>query len=97
MRRPLLLALVALAASAAPIQVAFADDHYYNDRRHDRRQAVLAGAVRHEIAEDRAEQRYRECIRGSGYDRECERQRWYDEQEARRKGRRTAVAVGILN
>jgi len=28
---------------------------------------------------------------------ECDRQRWYDEQEARRKGRRTAVAVGILN
>lgn len=97
MRRPLLLALVALAASAGPIKLAVADDYYYNDRRHDRRQAVVAGAVRHEIASERAEQRYRECMRGSRYDEDCARQRWYDEQEARRKGRRTAVAVGVLN
>jgi hypothetical protein len=102
MRRPLLLALVALAASAGTIELASARDYYdnrdyYNDRRHDRRQAVVAGAVRHEIAEDRAEARYRECMRGSTYDQECDRQRWYDEQEARRKGRRTAVAVGVLN
>jgi hypothetical protein len=96
MRRPLLLALVALAASAGIIESASARD-YYEDRRHDRRQAVVAGAVRHEIAEDRAEARYRECMRGSQYDQECDRQRWQDEQEARRKGRRTAVAVGVLN
>lgn len=99
MKRPLLLALAVLAASAGLVGIASARDYYddYNDRRHDRRQAVLAGAVRHEIAEDRAEARYRECMRGSRYDQECDRQRWYDEQEARRKGRRTAVAVGILN
>lgn len=102
MRRPLLLALAALAASAGIIESASARDYYdnrdyYEDRRHDRRQAVVAGAVRHEIAEERAEARYRECMRGSRYDQECDRQRWQDEQEARRKGRRTAVAVGVLN
>lgn len=102
MRRPLLLVLVALASSAGIIEAASARDYYdnrnyYEDRRHDRRQAVVAGAVRHEIAEERAEARYRECMRGSRYDQECDRQRWYDEQEARRKGRRTAIAVGVLN
>jgi hypothetical protein len=96
MRRPLLLALVALAAGAGNIQIASARDDY-DDRRHDRRQAVVAGAVRHEIAEDRAEAHYRDCMRGGSYDRECDRQRYYEEQEARRKGRRTAVAVGVLN
>jgi hypothetical protein len=99
MRRPLLIALVALAAGVGVVESVSARDYYddYNDRRHDRRQAVVAGAVRHEIAEERAEARYRECMRGSRYDQECDRQRWYDEQEARRKGRRTAVAVGVLN
>lgn len=96
MKRPLLLALVALAASAGPVKFASAHD-YYDDRRHDRRQAVVAGAVAHEIAEERAEAHYRECMRGSRYDQECEQQRWREEQEARRKGRRTAVAVGVLN
>lgn len=95
MRRPLLLALLALAASVGPAKLVSARD--YDDRRHDRRQAVVAGAVRHEIAEDRAEARYRECMRGSRYDQDCDRQRWEDEQEARRKGRRTAIAVGVLN
>jgi hypothetical protein len=103
---------MALASSAGLIETASARDYYdnrgygnynnrgygyYDDRRHDRRQAVVAGAVRHEIAEERAEARYRECMRGSRYDQECDRQRWYDEQEARRKGRRTAVAVSVLN
>lgn len=97
MRRPLLLALVALAASAGIIESASADDYYYNDRRHDRRQAIVAGAVRHEIASERAEAHYRECKRESGYDNYCDRQRWEEEQQARRKGRRTAVAVGVLN
>jgi hypothetical protein len=98
MRRPLLIALVVLATGVGIIESAAArDDYYYNDRRHDRRQAVVAGAVRHEIASDRAEARYRECMRGGRYDQECDRQRYYDEQEARRKGRRTAVAVGVLN
>jgi hypothetical protein len=83
-----------LVAKVAPLgQFSFPD----RDRRHDRRQAVVAGAVRHEIAEDRAEAHYRDCMRGERYDRECDRQRYYEEQEARRKGRRTAVAVGVLN
>lgn len=97
MKRPLLLALLALAASVGPAKLVNARDYYVDDRRHDRRQAVVAGAVRHEIAEDRAEARYRECMRGSRYDQDCDRQRWEDEQEARRKGRRTAIAVGVLN
>jgi hypothetical protein len=99
MRKPLLIALVALAAGVGVAEsVSARDDYYgYDDRRHDRRQAVVAGAVRHEIASDRAEARYRECMRGGRYDQECDRQRYYDEQEARRKGRRTAVAVGVLN
>lgn len=96
MKRPLLLALVALAAGAGNIQIASARD-YYDDRRHDRREAVVAGAVRHEIAQDRAEAHYRECLREGRYDRECDRQRYYEEQEARRKGRRAAVAVGVVN
>lgn len=63
----------------------------------ERRQAVVAGALAHGVASARAEDRYRECMRGSRYDEDCARQRYYDEQEARRKGRRTAVAVGIVN
>lgn len=97
MRRPFTIAFVALAASAVSIELAVASDRYVSDRQHDRRQAVVAGAVRHEIAEDRAEARYRECMQGSRYDQDCDRQRWSEEQEARRKGRRTAVAVGVLN
>jgi len=91
-----LLALVALAAGVGNIQIASARD-YYDDRRHDRRQAIVAGAVRHEVASNRAEAHYRECMRESRYDENCARQRYYEEQEARRKGRRTAVAVGVLN
>lgn len=87
---------MALAASAGNIQIASARD-YYDERRHDRREAIVAGAVRHEIAENRAEAHYRECLRDGRYNRECDRQRYYEEQEARRKGRRTAVAVGVLN
>ena len=100
MRKPLLIALVALAAGLGVIQSAAARDYYddrYDDRRHDRRQAVVAGAVVHAAASERAEARYRECMRNGRYDQECDRQRYYDEQEARRKGRRTAVAVGVLN
>lgn len=90
MSRPLLLALVVLAASASIIESASAGD----SRRQDRREAIVAGAVRHQIATERAEDRYHDCVRGSTYDQDCDRQRYEDEREARAKGRRTAIIVG---
>jgi hypothetical protein len=90
--RPILLALLALAASAGIVESASARD--YEDRREARRTAIVAGAVRKEIAMDRAEDRYEDCVRGSSYDSACERQRYRDERDARVKGRRTAVVVG---
>jgi hypothetical protein len=95
MRKPLLLALVALAAGAGIVDVASAKDRY--DRREERRQAVVVGAVAQGVSANRAEDRYRECMRDSRYDEDCARQRHHDENEARRKGRRTAVTVGIIN
>ena len=92
MSRPLLLALVALAAGAGIVDTASADD--YKSHREVRREAIVAGAVRNKVATERTEDRYRECMRGSGYDNNCDRQRWEGEQEARRKGRRTAIIVG---
>ncbi len=92
MSRPLLLALVALAASACIVESASADD--YKSRREVRREAIVAGAVRNKYATDRAEDRYSECMRGSGYNEGCDRQRWEDEQEAKKKGRRAAIIVG---
>ena len=92
MRRPLLLALVALAASAGIIESASARDS--EGRRQDRREAIVAGVVRNKVATERAEDRYQECMRGSRYDEDCDRQRWKDEQDARKKGRRTAIIVG---
>ena len=92
MSRSLVLALVALAASAVMIESASADDH--KNHRQERREAIVAGAVRNQIATERAEDRYRECMRGSSYDEDCARQRWQDEEEARRKGRRAAIIVG---
>jgi hypothetical protein len=93
MSRPLLFALMALAASASIIESASAGD-YYDGRRQVRRQAIVAGAVRHQVATERAEDRYHDCMRGSTYNQGCDQQRWADEQEARRKGRRTAIIVG---
>ena len=90
MSRPLLLALVVLAASASIIESASAGD----SRRQDRREAIVAGAVRNKVATERAEDRYQECMRGASYDEGCARQRYEDEQDARRKGRRTAIIVG---
>lgn len=95
MSRPLVLAILAFAAGAAVVPSAGAWDGH--DRRHDRRQAVVAGAIRREVASDRASERYRECMRDSRYDQDCARQRYEDEQEARRKGWRTAVVVDAIN
>jgi hypothetical protein len=91
MRRPLLLAIFALAASACIIGSASASDR---NRRQERREAIVAGAVRNQVATERAENRYQECMRGSRYDEDCARQRYRDEHEARKKGRRTAIIVG---
>ena len=92
MRRPLLLALVALAASAGIIESASARD--YESRREVRRQAIVAGAVRNKVATERAEDRYHDCMKGSRYDEDCDRQRYEDERNARAKGRRAAIIVG---
>ena len=98
MKRVLTFSLAALAIGAGSIESAsardFYGDRYYDNRRESRRQAIVAGAIRNKIATDRAEQNYRECMRESGYDRECDRQRWEDEQDARKKGRRAAIIVG---
>jgi hypothetical protein len=83
---------VAVAASAGIIESAIARDS--DSRRQDRREAIVAGAVRNKVATERAEDRYNECMRGSTYDEGCARQRWEDEQDAKRKGRRTAIIVG---
>lgn len=97
MKRQLMLALAlaVLAAGAGLANLASAKDRY--ERREERRQAVVAGAIAQGVASNRAEDRYRECMRGSQYDDNCARERHHDESEARRKGRRTAVAVGIVN
>jgi hypothetical protein len=79
-----------MAAGVGMIASASADHR----NRQERREAIVAGAVRNEIATERAEDRYRECMRGSNYDEDCARQRWKDEEEARRKARRTAIIVG---
>jgi hypothetical protein len=95
MKRPLLIALMTVAACTVIAESADARSGY--ERRQDRRQAIVAGAIREDIATYRAEERYRECMRESGYDQSCDRQLWEDEQDARRKARRTAVVVGSLN
>lgn len=92
MSRPLLLCLLAVTAVAGIIPPASARD--YDDRRQDRREAIVAGVVRNKIVTERAEDRYKECMRESRYDEDCARQRWEDEQDARKKGRRAAIIVG---
>lgn len=92
MSRRMILVLTTLAAGASMVNSA--DARYYESRRENRREAIVAGAVRHGIASERADANYRECLRESDYDQACERQHWADEQAARRKGRRTAIVVG---
>ncbi|MFN8998031.1 MAG: hypothetical protein ACK5YQ_06235 [Betaproteobacteria bacterium] len=83
---------MSLAASVGLIESVAASD--YDERRQDRREAIVAGAVRSKYVNDRVEERYRECMRGSRYDQDCDRQRWQGEQEAKKKGRRAAIIVG---
>lgn len=90
MSRPLLLALLALAAGAAAPTPAGADER----DREARRAAIVAGAVREHRLERRAEERYEDCRRGSGYDEYCERRRYEDERRAHIAARRTAIVVG---
>lgn len=93
MKRPLFCTILALAASVGIIDSASARDRY-DSRREVRREAIVAGVVRNKVATERAENRYQECMRDSRYDEDCARQRWKDEQDARKKGRRTAIIVG---
>lgn len=69
----------------------------YDSRRDNRREAIVKGAIRTDIAQSVAENRYRECMRSSGYDHDCDAQRYRDEQHARRAGRRAAIIVSSNN
>lgn len=90
MSPPLLLALIALAAGAAAPTPARADER----DREARRAAIVAGAVREHRMDRKAEERYEDCRRGSGYDSDCERRRYEDERRAHNAARRTAIIVG---
>ncbi|MFN9677466.1 MAG: hypothetical protein ACK58C_07690 [Betaproteobacteria bacterium] len=90
MSRPLLLALIAVAASTIASTPAMAD----KQDRQARRGAIVAGAVRENVMDRKAEERYEACKRGTSYDEACERQRYEDEQKAHRAARRTAIIVG---
>lgn len=77
----------------------YAGDYIARDldnRRDARRAAVVTGAVRAGIGEAAAEHRYQECMYSSGYNYDCEAQRYRDEERARRAGRRTAVVAGAV-
>lgn len=90
MNRRLLFALALVTASGGTIPTAMADSAH----RRARRQAIVAGSIRNQVATERAHERYQQCVRGSGYDTDCERQLYRDEQNARARGRRTAIIVG---
>lgn len=71
----------------------------WENRRDARRAGIVAGVVASGVtraaAQDRVERHYQECLYATGYDYECERQRYWDEQQARRTARRTGVVVGL--
>lgn len=90
MRRPLLIALLALVAGAATLMPAYADQ---GDRK-ARRAAIVAGAVREDVAKEVARHRYSECKKESGYDSACEQRLYEDKAKAHRAARRTAIIVG---
>lgn len=101
---PLCFALAIGAVAAVPVE-ARRDRHHDNwhDRWENRRDArragivagLVAGGIARSAAEQRVERRYEECVYATGYDYECERARYWDEQRARRGARRTAIIVGV--
>lgn len=105
MSRLVTLSFAALVAGSLLTGLAEARDRYdrygndgswargYEDRRHDRRAGIVAGAIRADVAQANTERRYQECMRSSGYDYDCERQRYRDEEHARNAGRRAAIIV----
>lgn len=71
------------------------------DNRRDARRAglvtaiVVSGATK--AAQDRRiEERYRDCLRGTYYDVECDRRRYYEESEARNRARRAGFVAGAV-
>lgn len=78
--------------------------HHWDDRHKNRRDArragVVAGVMVNGVANaaGRAEvnRRYEDCLMATGYDYECERRRYYDEQQSRRGARRAGVAAGVV-
>lgn len=106
MRALLLISMVTLAI--LPSQADARRKHHHNDdwyerwdnRRDARRAGVIAGVVASGVSRaaqnERIEDRYEECMLYSGYDYECERRRYYEEQRARANARRTGWAVGVV-
>lgn len=108
MTRAFLIAATLLAVTAAIPQPADArnrDRHHdgwgndWENRRDARRAGVVAGVVTAGVvsaaASNNVQNRYAECLMATGYDYACERQRYYDEQDARRNVRRSAVVAGV--
>ena len=88
-----MIALLAVVAGAATLLPAYADQ---GDRK-ARRAAIVAGAIREDVAQDVARHRYSECKKGSGYDAACEQRLYQDQAKAHRAARRTAIIVGSGN
>lgn len=90
MSRSILLAmatLIAFSAFGVPVEANESD-------RKARRGAIVAGAIREDVANEVATQRFKECLRDTGYDSACERKLYEDQRRAHRTGRRAAIIVG---
>lgn len=58
--------------------------------------AIVASGVSRAIANDRIEQRYRECLMATGYSAACDQRRFEQEIEARQTARRKGLVAGIV-
>lgn len=80
-------------------------DHDYIDHVQDRRDALRAGVATGLVGgpvtggapRDHADEAYQECLNATGYDHQCERRRYQDEQRARQLALRASVAAGALS
>lgn len=74
-------------------------DDYQNRR--DARRAGLAAAIvvsgiSRAVQQDQIAQRYSECMRNGRYDLYCDRQRFWEQQEARKRAKRRALMTGVI-
>jgi hypothetical protein len=101
------LAALAVLSSAAPALAKRYPPGYWDQRdrdeqnRRDARRAglgaaVLASGVSRAVANDRIEQRYRECLMATGYNAECDQRRFEQQLEARQTARRKGLVAGIV-